>query len=241
MTDRAEATRGRLMSAALEVIRTEGLPAASARTVARVAQANQALIFYHFGTLAGLIEAASNQAVDERVALYRSEFARVESLPDLLAVGRAVHARERRDGTMVIMAQLMAGSQRDPVLARATQYAISAWIDEVDGVLRRVFASSPVGDLVDSTGLAEVISATFVGIELYHGADPEAATRAFATIERLNTLVATINELGITSQTALRIAAIRAGRRAARHTSSASAHPDGAATEAAETHPPTPS
>lgn len=196
MTNRAETTKARLMAAALEVIREKGLAAASARAVARVAQTNQALIFYHFGTLAELIEAASNRAVDERVGLYRSEFAKVESLTDLLAVGQVVHSRERRDGTMLIMAQLMAGAQYDPVLARATRYAISAWTDEIDRVLRRVFASSPVGALVDIPGLAQVISATFVGIELYHGADPEAASRAFATIERLNALLAMFDDFG---------------------------------------------
>jgi len=44
-------TRTRLMHAALLTVRENGLAAASARTIAARAQANQALIFYHFHTV----------------------------------------------------------------------------------------------------------------------------------------------------------------------------------------------
>ncbi len=177
------------MNAALQVVQKKGLAAASARAIAAQAETNQALIFYHFGTLNELIEAASNEAVVARVARYRSDFAAVNSLPELLALGMDVHEQERRDGTIAIMAQLTAGGQYDPVLARATRYAISVWSGELQHVLDRVFTSTPIGALLDTAGLAQLISASYIGIELLHGADPEGTDHAFATIAQLNSLI----------------------------------------------------
>ena len=216
MTSRAEDTRSRLRSAALAVVREQGVGGASARAIAAAAEVNQALIFYHFGSVSELIEAASDEAVEARVKLYQADFGGVASLSDLLSVARQVHEQERRAGSMTVMAQIMAGAQNDPVLARAARHALAAWIDEVDQVLGRVLAASPIGSLIDSAGLAQLVSATFMGIELYHGADPEAADLAFSTIERLNDVLSALEGLGPASQRALRIAGAQVGRRVAR-------------------------
>lgn len=212
----AAGTKARLMTAALDVVRDQGLAAASARTIATRAEVNQALIFYHFGTVTELIEAASNEAVVARVAHYREDFAAVNALPDLLAIGRRVHELERREGTIAIMAQLMAGAQHDPVLARATRSAIALWTAQIREALDRVLGPTPVGDLVDTDGLAHVISAAFIGIELQDGVDPDGPSRAFATLEQIGALITTLNDLGPLTQTALRVAARSAGRRATR-------------------------
>ena len=209
----AAGTKARLMTAALDVVRDQGLAAASARTIATRAEVNQALIFYHFGTVTELIEAASNDAVLARVAHYREDFAAVSSLPGLLAIGRRVHEEERREGTIAIMAQLMAGAQHDPVLARATRHAIGLWTAQIREALDRVLSATPVGTLLDTEGLAQVISAAFIGIELQDGADPDGPSKAFATIEQLGDLITTLNDLGPLTQTALRVEIGRASWR----------------------------
>ena len=214
MTSRAEETTARLRAAALAVVREKGVGGASARAIAGVAEVNQALIFYHFASVSELIEAASDEAVEARVALYREAFADVRSLSDLLAIARNVHEQERQAGSMTVMAQIMAGAQTDPVLARAARNALAAWTGEVDEVLRRVLAASPIGSLIDPAGLSHLVSATFMGIELYHGADPESADLAFGTIEHLNTVLAAIEELGPASQRALRLASAHVRKRA---------------------------
>lgn len=213
MTARAEDTRTRLRTATLAVVREKGVGGASARTIAAAAQVNQALIFYHFDSVSELIEAASNEAVEARVELYRAAFAEVTSLSDLLAIARRIHEQERQAGSMTVMAQIMAGAQTDPVLARAGRHAVAAWTDEVDQVLHRVLAASPIGPLIDATGLSQLVSAAFMGIELYHGADPEAADLAFGAVERLNTVLSALEELGPTAQRALRLAGTRLAQR----------------------------
>jgi AcrR family transcriptional regulator len=216
MTPRAEDTKARLRSAALVVVREKGVGGASARTIAAAAGVNQALIFYHFDSVSELIEAASDEAVEARIRLYRDAFAGVESLSDLLAIARKVHEQERQAGSMTVMAQIMAGAQSDPVLARAGRHALAAWTAEVDQVLRRVLVTSPLGSLIDGAGLAQLVSAAFIGIELHHGADPEAADLAFSTIEHLNDVLSALEGLGPASQRALRIASAQVGKRAAR-------------------------
>ena len=51
-------TRDKLLDAAAEMLATEGLTGLSARTVAARAGVNQALVFYHFGSVAELVESA---------------------------------------------------------------------------------------------------------------------------------------------------------------------------------------
>src|SRR6266581_1571812 len=45
-------TKRRILDAALEALRTEGFAGATSRAIARIGGFNQALIFYHFGSLA---------------------------------------------------------------------------------------------------------------------------------------------------------------------------------------------
>ena len=200
MTD----TRSRLIQAALDTLREDGLAAASARSVAARAGANQALVFYHFGTVSQLFEAASNHAVDESVGHYRDAFAGAESLADLLDVGRALHERERGNGNVTLMAQVMSGARQDPALTRASQYAMAAWTSQITVVLERVLATSPVADLIDIDGLAHLISAGFIGLELYDGVDAEGSSRALDTLGGLAQLVDVVDGLGPVARRALR-------------------------------------
>ena len=205
---RTDATRASLRAAALRVVRDKGLAAASARAIAADAGLNQALIFYHFGSVAELIEAASDEAVDLRLAHYRTKFDGAQTLAELLALAHELHDTERAEGTVRVMAQLMAGAPGDPVIARATRRALAAWTGEVERTLRRLLEPTPLAEVTDPAGLAQLITATFVGIELVDGADADAAAGAFTTIERLNDLVTRLERLAPLPAKAVR-AAIR--------------------------------
>jgi len=64
-------TKQRLVDGVLEVVRQQGITAVSARSVASAAGANQALVFYHFGSVEELVAQACLSATEARVALYR--------------------------------------------------------------------------------------------------------------------------------------------------------------------------
>jgi len=62
-TGRSAATKRSLVAAAIETLKTEGFAGASARAIAARAGCNQALIFYHFGSVVTLLLAASTKSV----------------------------------------------------------------------------------------------------------------------------------------------------------------------------------
>ncbi|SHG81916.1 transcriptional regulator, TetR family [Jatrophihabitans endophyticus] len=205
-------TRARLLAAAAATLRDEGIAGLSARTVAARAEVNQALIFYHYKTLPGLVDAAVRTSVEDSVASYRARFAAVGSLVELLRVGRELHERERSLGNVAMMAQLLAGAQRDPVLAGAARHAMTRWNAEIEAVVRRVLAGSPLAEIADPAGTAAAISAGFLGLELYEGVDAAGATAALDALERLGALVEVVDDLGPVARRALRAKVRRLGR-----------------------------
>ena len=201
-------TKSRLIRAAQQTVREEGLANTSARTIAARAGVSQGLLFYHFGTVSELVEAASIDAVDRSIQSYRTALAQAASLADLLAVGDELRRRERDTGNVTFMAQTMAGAQHDQVLARAAHYAMSAWVAQTRTVLNRVLRDSPLVDVVDTDDLAHLIAAGFIGLELYDAVDPDGSASAFQALRSLDALASTLDGLGPMARRAIH-AAIR--------------------------------
>src|SRR5262245_37410043 len=124
-------TRQRLLDGAFAALRQHGVAGVSARTIAAAAGVNQALVFYHFGSVDELLAAACDAATRARVAVYAKELERVRSLRDLLDVGRRLHEEERRLGNVTVLAQLLAGAQSDARLVEPTAQALRQWTDQI--------------------------------------------------------------------------------------------------------------
>jgi AcrR family transcriptional regulator len=208
----ADDTRARLRRAAHEIVCELGLAGTSARAIANRAGVNQALIFYHFGTVSELLEVASAAAIASSIDHYRAAFDQVASLDGLVRVARSMQERERAIGNVTYMAQMLSGAQNDPVLARAARSAVATWSTEVQRVLDRVLRDGPVTGLVDVRGLAHLVSAGFIGIELYDVADPEGAARAVDTLAEIGRLVDVLDELGPVARRALEAKTNRAAK-----------------------------
>lgn len=196
-------TRQRLIDGAIETIRTHGIANTSARTIAATAGANQALVFYHFGSVNELIKAACLAATQARVEAFLARLDEVTNLRELSAVGRELHAEERALGNVMVLAQMLAGAQADPQLAEATATALRLWITPVEQVLQRLLASSPLAELLDTAGLARAMCAGFIGFELFEGVDPDGAQAALDALDRLATLVEVVDDLGPVARRAL--------------------------------------
>lgn len=203
-------TKDKLLEATIETLRTHGIAGISARTIAATAEVNQALVFYHFGSVDALLAAACTAATAERVEVFRERFARVGSLRELLAVGRELHAAERRTGNVAVLAQLLAGAQRDPKLASATAAALDLWAGELERVLDRVLRRTPLAEVADVPGLARAVAAAFIGIELYEGADPRAAGAALDALDHLGAALEVFEDLGPVATRAVRAKVRRA-------------------------------
>jgi len=204
-------TKRRLIDGALEAIRAHGIAGVSARTVAAAAGLNQALVFYHFGTVDELLAAACRSATEKRVAAYRDRLGAVTSLRGLLDLGRELHEEERRLGNVAVLAQLLAGAQTDERLAGPVAAALRLWTDEIEATLRRILAGSVLRDLADPAGLAAAVSAAFIGLELYEGVDAAGACAALVALDRLAVLADVVEDLGPVGRRALRARTRRAG------------------------------
>ncbi len=197
-------TRARLLQGALDALRTQGIAGASARNIAAAAGVNQALIFYHFGSVDDLLAAALRHGAGERVALYVERFRSVTSLSELLELGRSLHADERAAGNLAVLAQMLAGGQTDARLAPATADGLGLWVAEIESVLDRILPGTPLAGLVDIGGLARAIAAAFVGLELYDGVDQDGAARAMNALQQLGALMTMFENMGPVSRAAVK-------------------------------------
>ncbi|MGC4895619.1 TetR/AcrR family transcriptional regulator [Micromonospora sp. DT31] len=206
-------TKQRLLDGTIAAIREHGIAGVSARTIAAAAGVNQALVFYHFGTVDELLSAACRAATTERVAHWSARLASAGSLRDLLVVGRALHEEERQLGNVTFLAQMLAGAQADQRMAAPTAAALQLWVDEIEVVLRRLLAGSPFAEFADVPGLARAVSAAFIGLELYDGVDRAGADQAMAALDQLALLMEIVDDLGPIARRALQAKVNRATRR----------------------------
>lgn len=197
-------TKAKLMLAVTDLLKEDGIAGLSARTIAARADVNQALVFYHFGTVTDLVDQACRAATDEAAASYRDELAEVTTLSELLELGRGLHERERAAGNITVMAQLLAGAQRDKTLAETSRYALGRWNEEIEAAVARALRGSPVEGVVDAPGLSRAISSAFIGLLMYDGVDRPGAESAFESLEQLGALVEVIEDLGPAARLVLR-------------------------------------
>jgi AcrR family transcriptional regulator len=206
-------TRTRLLQGTIDALRTQGIAGVSARTIAAAAGVNQALVFYHFGSVDELLVAASLWSTEQQVEEYRERLERVRSLRELQGVGRELHAQERAEGKVVILGQMLAGAQTNPAFAAATRDAVRLWVVEIERVLTRVLADSPLGEVADVPGLARAVAASFIGMELMAVVDPDGDEAAFRAMDQLGALLEYLDELGPATRRAVRAAVRRSVRK----------------------------
>ena len=186
----AELTRARILDAALQALRDEGIAGISARTIARHGGFNQALIFYHFGSVEGLLVAVARSESERRSELYAPALAEVSSLAELVAVARRLHDEEFQAGTVAALTQMLAGAVGSEDLSLGITEALRPWTTLVGETIDRLLADVPFGELLPRDDLTSGVAALFLGIELLTGLDPGIASGSlFTTMETVATLV----------------------------------------------------
>ena len=186
----AEHTRTRIVEAALQALRDEGIAGISARTIARHGGFNQALIFYHFGSVEGLLVAVARNESERRSALYAPALASVSSLTELVAVARRLHDEEFQGGTVAALTQVLAGAVGSEDLSRGIAESLRPWTALVGDTIDRLLAGTPFGDLLPRDDLTSGVAALFLGIELLSGLDPNLASGSlFTTMEAVAGLI----------------------------------------------------
>jgi AcrR family transcriptional regulator len=170
---RAEgSTRDRIVEAALRTIGEAGFADTTARAIARTGGFNQALIFYHFGSLDRLLHEAFAEASARQIEKYRAAAAEVSSLSDLVKIARRLHEEDLETGAVTAITQLMAAASA-PEERAALLERFDGWIRLVQEALERAMAGSPLTSVAPVREAAYAICAMFLGIELMSRLDPE--------------------------------------------------------------------
>jgi AcrR family transcriptional regulator len=192
MTKRAgrqagEATRRQIVDAALETLKQEGFAGATSRTIARAGGFNQALIFYHFGSLDGLLLAALDRTSEERLERYRQAVGDAASVDELLAALAHLYAEDRERGHMTVVAQMVAGSAARPELKPALVERMEPWLALCEEALEKGFRWLGVPELVPRRELAYAFVTFYLGVNLMTQLDEDRA-RTDALFARLDAL-----------------------------------------------------
>ncbi len=192
-----DATKQRIIAAALDCLREHGVGGTSARAIARAGDFNQALIFYHFGSVTDLLVAASLSESERRAERYATRLADVSSLPELVTVARALHDEETQEGSVAVLTQMMAAAAHSDALRQAVLDGFEPWMRLVEGAIDRVLADTPYAGLLPTNDLAFAISSLFLGVELVSSLDPDRGTeqRLFQTIEALTNIATALLQL----------------------------------------------
>jgi AcrR family transcriptional regulator len=186
-----EETRAKIIAATLQTLRDDGIVGATARAIARTGGFNQALIFYHFGGVTGLLVAAAVSEGEQRAARYAPRLESVTTLAELVAVARDLHEAEVAQGGQNVLTQLLAGAASAPELRAGLMKAFQPWMQLVEDSVERVLGATPYANIVKSEDLTFAITSLFLGIELMNTLDPEkeSALSLFTTFETLATVI----------------------------------------------------
>jgi AcrR family transcriptional regulator len=181
-TTSGDATRERILDAAVETLKAEGYLGTTARSIARTGDFNQALVFYHFGSVDEVLLSAVDRMSERRLAIYRQRVAEVTADPGfgladvsaLVAVAREALSEDAQAGAMTVLSQMVAGAHGRPELGVRLAASFSPWIDLVEDAVGRVVAGSGFESLIPAREVATALTGMFVGIQLLGQLDPSA-------------------------------------------------------------------
>jgi AcrR family transcriptional regulator len=202
---RGEATKERIVEAAIETLKREGFAGASARALAEVGSFNQALVFYHFGSVNRLLLAALDRTSEMRMQRYREMVEAATDLPSLLVSAAAMYREDLESEHIKVMAEMIAGASSEPDLGPEIVRRIEPWIAFAKDAVDRVAAMSPLGALVPSEDAAYAIVALYLGIELLTNLDENRsrADRLFATANSIAAMFGPLFSAGAPSERTL--------------------------------------
>ncbi len=166
-----EQAKAALIEAAIQVLARDGFTHTSARAVAAEAGGTNGLIFYHFGSMEGLLAATATELAQRRMdrvkeALGGDEAARL--WPARLA---ATIRAEAGDAEGAAVVELVVAARTTPGLAEPVGHAIDQSIEFAANELSTILGDTPLTDLVPVELMAELATAAFFGLELFSHAE----------------------------------------------------------------------
>src|SRR5215831_16554866 len=191
----AAGTRAALISGAITALQEVGFAGASARQIAKRAGCNQALIFYHFGSLVDLLLAALEDISARRMAAYRGLLDHTGTLAELVDCARSVFVEDLDAGHVTVLVEMISGAQSVPGLGDRVSACLAPWRDFAETAVRRGLGSSPAGSFVPAQQVAHGVVAGILGLELLANLDGDRAS-ALALFDWARTMASVLDRAG---------------------------------------------
>jgi AcrR family transcriptional regulator len=165
-TPQGTGTQTRIIEAALDTLKTRGFSGATARAIARRGGFNQALIFYHFGSVSALLLRALDATSRQRMDAYTALLDESSSVQDLIAAAVRIYQEDLDSGHITVLSEIIAGSLSHPELGPEVVARMEPWIDFAERAITKVTERSPWSQLLPARELAFAVVAFYLGIEM---------------------------------------------------------------------------
>lgn len=175
-----------IIDAALEAVKTRGVAGASARTIAQIGGFGQALIYYHFGSLNGLLIAALEFTSLKRLDRYREFAETVATLEEMVSTGRQLFKEDVASGHITVLSELVAACLTHPDMGPEVMRCLEPWVDLTQGLIDRFLVGSGLEGFIDSRDAAHALIAFYMGMEMLYHLDQDAgrSDRLFAMFSK---------------------------------------------------------
>jgi AcrR family transcriptional regulator len=191
----AAETRAALTEGAIAALREVGFAGASARQIARRAACNQALIFYHFGSVRDLLVAALEDISARRMTAYRGLLDHTGTLTELVDAARSIFVEDLDAGHVTVLVEMINGAQSVPGLGEQVSACLAPWREVAEVAVRGMLAASPFASLIPAREVAHGVVAGILGLELLANLDGDRAS-ALALFDRARALAGLLELTG---------------------------------------------
>jgi AcrR family transcriptional regulator len=185
--DLPASTKDRIVDAAFSTLKEEGFAGTSARAIARRGGFNQALIFYHFGTLNDLLLATLDKTSADRMSRYRDSIGKAKSVDDKIQTATRLYREDLVSGHITVISEMVAGSLARPDLGPEVVARMEPWIAFTEGVISDLVTGSIFESAVNPRTLAFAVVALYLGVDLLSHLDQD-KSRAEALFQLVGTM-----------------------------------------------------
>lgn len=155
-----------IVEAAFQTLRAKGFVGASARAIAREGSFNQALIFYHFGSVRNLLLAVLDLISERRMSEYGPTFEGARTVPELAALAQRIYSEDLERGYITVLGEMVSGGVTDASLGAEVAARIEPWIEMVERKLEELLAGTPFESLASPGDLAFGLVALYFGVDM---------------------------------------------------------------------------
>jgi AcrR family transcriptional regulator len=159
-------TKLHIVEAALRTLKTKGFAGASARVIAQEGNFNQALIFYHFGSVRNLLLAVLDLISERRMTEYGPAFERARGPRELATLARTIYAEDLERGYVTVLGEMVSGGVADAELGAEVAARIEPWIAMVERKIEQLLRGTPTPLFASPHDLAFGVVALYFGVDM---------------------------------------------------------------------------